>query len=112
MNRSSAKRIYFTLLTAATISGFIVICTTGQSVHRHKVAQRISAAAQDTTHTRRTVKEFNGRIGVFMNGCTSPYRIIDYDISLLSDYDRTMLEAGITIDSDYELQRLIEDIAT
>lgn len=112
MSRSSIKRIYFTLLTAATISGFIVICTIGQSVHRHKVAQRIAAAAQETTQSQRTVKEFNGRIGVFMKGCKSPYRIIDYDISLLSDYDREMLKTGITIDSDYELQKFIEDIAT
>ena len=112
MRRSTGKRIYFTLLTAATISGFIVICTMGQSVHRHKVAQRIHASAQETTQPLRTVKEYDGRIGVFMSGSRTPYRIIEYDISLLSEYDRSMLETGITIETEYELQRLIEDIAT
>ena len=60
----------------------------------------------------RIVREYDGRIGVFAGGSSVPYRIIDYDISLLSDLDRSQLKKGIEINSDYELQRFIEDIAT
>ncbi len=106
------KRVYFTFLTGLTLSGFIVICTMGQSAHRRKTAERISAGVAYESLPDRIVKEYNGRIGVFARGSTVPYRVIDYDISLLSDFDRIQLSEGIEMNSDYELQRFIEDIAT
>ncbi|MBQ8960006.1 MAG: hypothetical protein IJ071_02170 [Ruminococcus sp.] len=106
------KRVFFTLLTAATVSGFIVICTLGQSLHRQKVEAKISAGISEITQPERTVREYGGRIGVFMGESSVPYRVIDYDVSLLSDLDRQALEKGIVIGSDYELSRFIEDIAT
>ena len=108
------RRVYFTLLTAVTVSGFIVICTLGQSLHRQKVNAKIaeSSMAQEVLQPERIVKEYNGRIGVFMGESSNPYRIIDYDISLLSEFDREQLREGIVVETDYELNRLIEDIAT
>lgn len=112
MLKSLDKRIYLILLTGLTISGFIVICTMGQSVHRRKVAAKISSVS-DSIHTSvRTVREYNGRIGVFAGKNSEPYRIIDYDISLLSDIDREALKKGVELSSEYELNRFIEDIAT
>lgn len=112
MRRFFDKRIFFTLLTAATVSGFIVICTLGQSVHRQKVAARISVSLPEEGQPKRTVREYDGRIGVFMGESSSPYRIIDYDVSLLSEFDRLALRQGVVIETDYELSRFIEDIAT
>lgn len=112
MRRYFDKRVFFTLLTAATVSGFIVICTLGQSVHRQKVAAKISVSLPEEGQPQRTVREYNGRIGVFMGESSTPYRIIDYDVSLLSEFDRAALGQGIIMESDYELARFIEDIAT
>ena len=106
------KRVFFTLLTAATVSGFIVICTLGQSLHRQKVEAKISASVPELEQPARTVREYGGRIGVFMGESSTPYRVIDYDVSLLSDLDRQALQEGVVIGSDYELLRFIEDIAT
>lgn len=112
MTGSLDKRIYLTLMTAITVSGFIVICTFGQSLHRQKLASKISESPPALPVAECVVKEYNGRIGVFKGESSTPYRVIDYDFSLLSEYDREQLTEGIVIESDRELQQLIEDIAT
>lgn len=112
MTRSLDKKIYLTLMTAITVSGFIVICTMGQSIHRQRLAAKISDVPAELPAVVCTVREYNGRIGVFKGDSRMPYRVIDYDFSLLSDYDKEQLNEGIIIESDYELQQFIEDIAT
>ncbi|MBR2284463.1 MAG: hypothetical protein IJ874_08630 [Ruminococcus sp.] len=108
------RRAFFALLTAAAVSGFIVICTLGQTVQR----QRAAAKTEEIYRTPEElgdvylVREYNGRIGVFRDGGDVPYRIIDYDISLLSDMDREMIAGGVVMTSDEELRQFIEDIAT
>lgn len=106
------KRIFFTLMTAVTISGFIIICTLGQSVHRQKVAARTSVSAPKIEQPECIVRVYEGKIGVFMGSSKIPYRVIDYDISLLSEFDREQLMKGVTMETDYELNRFLEDIAT
>ncbi len=106
------KRIYLILMVAITISGFIVICTFGQSLHRQRLAMKISENPPELPAVECVVREYNGRIGVFKGESAKPYRIIDYDFSLLSEYDREQLTEGIVIESDKELQQFIEDIAT
>ena len=111
MIRTLDKRIYLMLMTALTISGFIVICTLGQSIHRQKLASRISAAVPDATVVCE-VREYNGRIGLFKEGSSSPYRIIDYNVALMPDFDREQLQEGVVMETEEELRRFIEDIAT
>lgn len=112
MAGSLDKRIYLTVMTAITISGFIVICTMGQSIHRQRLSAKISDEIPELPAAECIVKEYNGRIGVFKGGSEQPYRVIDYDFSLLSDYDREQLTEGVFISTELELQRFIEDIAT
>lgn len=112
MTRALDRRIYLTLMTALTLSGFIVICTLGQSIHRQKVASRISAEVPELPAAVCEVREYNGRIGVFRSGSSTPYRIIDYDISLMSEFDREQLGEGVVMETEDELRRFIEDIAT
>ena len=106
------KRIYFTIMAALTISGFIVICTLGQSLHRQKIASKTNAAAEDLQQPVCIVREYKGRIGIFKGGSDAPYRVIDYDTGLLSEFDRLQLEEGIVMETEYELNRFIEEIAT
>lgn len=108
---SANKKIYLLLMTAITASGFIVICTLGQSIHRERIAARLSDISAAEPASISIIAEYNGRIGVFREGSSKPYRIIDYDFSLLSDYDKAQLLDGIAISSDRELQQFIEDIA-
>ena len=112
MVRTLDRRIYLILMTALTVSGFIVICTLGQSIHRQKVANRISDIAPESTLYVCEVREYGGRIGVFRADSSVPYRVIDYDISLMSDFDREQLREGVVMETEEELRRFIEDIAT
>lgn len=111
MFRAIDKRVYFTLMTALTVSGFIVICTLGQSLHRQKVAAKMSVPEM-AVKTGYTVREYNGRIGIFAGESSQPFRIISYDVSLMPEFDREQLREGITVETEYELNRFIEDIAS
>ena len=106
------KKIYLTIMTALTVSGFIVICTLGQSVHRQKLANRISYSMADIAEPVCTVREYNGQIGVFKEGSSVPYRVIEYNAALLSDFDREQLREGVVMETEDELRQFIEDIAT
>ena len=106
------KKIYLVLLAAITISGFIIICTLGQSMHREMQAARLSDISAAEPESISVLREYKDRIGVFREGSRTPYRVIDYDFSLLSDYDKEKLTEGVVISSDRELQQFIEDIAS
>ena len=56
-----------------------------------------------------TLKEYNGRIGVFYSGETIPYQEIDVDISSLPAADQDALKEGIQVYGTDELNRKIED---
>ncbi len=111
MYRTFDKRIYLMLMTALTISGFIVICTLGQSIHRQKLASRISVSAPEHPPLCE-VREYNGRIGLFKADSSVPYRVIDYNTALMPEFDREQLREGVIMETEEELRRFIEDIAT
>lgn len=112
MTLKNAKKIYFTLLAAVTVSGFVVICTLGQTVHRSKVETRLAAAVEKQVSSGYVVRESSGRIVVFKDGSEKPYIYVDYDVSLLSDYDREQLFGGLYFSTEAELRRYIEDISS
>lgn len=112
MTLKNAKRIYFTLLAAVTVSGFVTICTLGQTVHRSKVETRLAAAVEQQTLSGYVVRESGGRIVVFKNGSEKPYIYVDYDMTLLSDYDRELIFDGLYLSDDAELRQFIEDISS
>ena len=112
MKRIFDRRAFFTLLTAVTVSGFIVICTLGQSVHRQRVSAKLAEAAPELIQPECVVREYNVRIGVFRGSSETPARIIDYDVSLLADFDREQLMKGLVIETEEELRQLIEDLAS
>ena len=56
-----------------------------------------------------TVKEYEGRIGVFHNDDTTPYQEIDVDVSSLPEADRKLLKDGIKAYSTEKLNSIMED---
>ena len=106
------KRIFFTLMSSLTISGFIVICTLGQSLRQQKIEAKSANSVKELEKAACIVREYNGKLGVFRGDSSTPYRIIDCNISLLSDYDRELLAEGIEMRSDEELSTFIEDMIT
>ncbi|MDE5583096.1 MAG: hypothetical protein K2J08_05280, partial [Ruminococcus sp.] len=105
-------KIFFTIFTAVTVSGFLTICTLAQSVRHQKIQTKYAVNVPEVTQPECIVKEYNGKIGVFRGGSNTPYKVIEYDVSLLSDYDREQIENGIVMESDEELRKFIEDMST
>ncbi len=57
-----------------------------------------------------TVKEYGGKIAVFLNNDNIPVYILGSPfIRDLPQYDRELLESGITVKSKQELVKLLED---
>ncbi len=79
-----------------------------------------STAKNTTTYTKPqkatsvpsgyTVKEYEGRIAVFKSNSENPIKIIDgIYVRDLPSFDRELLQSGINVDSDAELNQLLED---
>ena len=110
MERYFDKRIYFTLLTAVTVSGFLVICTLGQTVKKERIESRLEAAALEENEPLYTVKEHDGKIALYCRGNPQPFRYLEFNISLLPDFDREQLREGISLYTDEELWTYIQDV--
>ncbi len=106
------KKAFFTLFAAITVSGFIVICTLGQSLHQKKVESKLASAASAKAPPAYTVMETEEGICVFKGENPVPYMTLSFDPDLLSEYDRIQLAEGISFASESELRRFIEDIST
>lgn len=111
MKKTINRKIFFTIITAIAVSGFIVICTLAQSVRNTKIQTRFAANVPEVVQPECTVREYNGKIGVFRGSGDKPYKVIDYDVNLLSEYDREQLSEGLVMESDEELRKFIEDIS-
>ena len=106
------RKIFFTLMSSVTVSGFIVICTLGQTIYHQKVEAKISNQPQQLESLEFIVREYNGKLGVFRGESPKPFRNIDFEVSLLSEYDRKQLSEGIVVESLDELDTFIEDMAS
>lgn len=105
------RKIFFTVFTAVAVSGVLVICTLAQSVRNTKIQTKFAVNVPEVTQPECIVREYNGKIGVFRGNGEKPYKVIDYNVNLLSDYDREILSEGLVMESDEELRKFIEDIS-
>ncbi len=110
MNKIFDKRIYFIFLTAITVSGFLIICTLGQTVRHERIESKLEVAAQDEPKPLYVIREHNGKIAVFCWGSSRPFRYLDFNISLLPDFDREQLREGIELYNEEELETYIQDV--
>ncbi len=58
-----------------------------------------------------TLTEYEGKLGVFIPTQTAPVYIIDTDFDSLPDSDKVKIKNGITVASEKELHRLMEDFS-
>ncbi len=111
MFTKEGKKNYFIMLTAAAISAYIVVCTLGQTVHHSKEQQKHEAAAAQEMSVYCTVREYDGKLGVFRRAETLPYMTIDVRTSMLPEQDREQFRSGVELYSEEELKNLIEDFS-
>ena len=111
MERNMNRKIFFTIFASVATAGVLVICTLAQSVRNTKIQTKFAVNVPEVTQPECIVREYNGKIGVFRGESDTPYKIIDYNVNLLSDYDRAIISDGIVMESDEELRKFIEDIS-
>ena len=58
------------------------------------------------------VKTYNGRLAVFEPDKEVPFKITDLDVNILPQSDRLLLDAGIGVVDNKELNRILEDFCS
>ncbi|MDD6344792.1 MAG: hypothetical protein PUA51_00980 [Oscillospiraceae bacterium] len=106
------RKIFFTLLTSATFSGVLVICTLAQNIRNEKISARTTNEPVALESVGYILREYENNLAIFRGESESPYKIIRVNLNLLSDYDREMLCEGIEADSESEINRIIEDLTS
>ena len=111
VQRMTRRRQIFMLLTAMTISAVIIMISAAKGVQLQKsgaAARDASRAAQE--HNGFVLGEFDGRLALYREQSQKPYRILDMELYLLSEEDQQRIRSGgIVVESEEELERLIED---
>lgn len=111
MEKNMNRKIFFMIFAAVATAGVLVICTLAQSVRNTKIQTKYAVNVPEVTQPECIVREYDGKIGVFRGSSENPYKIIDYNVNMLSDYDREIIAGGIVMESEEELRKFIEDIS-
>ena len=80
-------------------------------------SDRRNSAGADSNQTpaaqtvKYTVKEYRGKIAVFVGNEDIPVKVLDIDTNGLREYDRAQFEKGITLDSMRDVLLLEEDFS-
>lgn len=100
------RKISFFFMAAATVISCITIFF---SVRAMPEIEDTNTTVVTTPSVVYLLKTYNGRLAVFEQGSDLPYKEFDININTLSDYDKELLENGITADSKEKIRKLIED---
>ena len=102
---SNRKQIYVALSVLATAVAIftIILCTEGNT----------KAKAPETSTTEKviqyTVKDYNGQLAVFLNDEPSPIKTFELYTKSLPKIDAEQIQNGITVNSEAELNKLLEE---
>lgn len=110
------RHILYTVLTAMAISAVIVIVSLAYSVKSQRAEAHRKNIENSVVETQEeigfTLKEYNGELAVFRGSSETPYRLLGVSTSVMSDYDKNQLKDGIFVQSERELNTLIEDFTS
>ena len=122
----SKKVIAAVLLTGMFLSLIIFLLTVAYVMKRQKISAEKAAdqlytpqvtGVSETVAPAETVisyclREYEGELAVFRGDSTEPYKKLGVSLSLMTDEDRELLREGITVMSEKELKRVIEDFTS
>lgn len=108
----SRKKIIYMYLTASAVSAVIFILSLGMSFRTAPVQLNSISSAETSAASSQegyVLKEYDGCLALFRSGSSKPYRRLDFNVSMLTDFDRELLKNGIYVQTEAELNKLIED---
>jgi len=111
------------LISLLIISTFIItghmIISIKQNLDEYKVikpSEKTEIVTEDMieviANDQYIVKEYDGRIGVFIPGDSLPITIIQEYVVYLPEKDRDSLREGITVNGKKSLDKLLEDLTS
>lgn len=99
-----------TLRLSALSAGALLVLITGMILTTKHQSNDSTPQNGESTVSSYTVKEFERVIGVFSGETDTPEKVHTLFVRVLPETDRAALEGGITVSSEEELSRLIEDL--
>lgn len=100
------------IIITVTVALFIVSCYafTFEALTPIQPATPAEPQNTDTETNVYIVKEYNGKIAVFLSNSTAPLYVLDDPyVRDLPEYDREMLKNGIIANNNSELIKILED---
>lgn len=101
----------FMVLVSLMVCAVIVMVPAAHSIEQYK-SDRIAqlAANQPIPEPGFMIKASGDRLALWREGADKPYRVLDAELWLLSEADRQAVEEGVTVATEEELRRLLEDL--
>ena len=98
------------LLPVMAFSALLVCVSAGKSVEYEKSATIARQAVRKTEEPGFVLGESEGHLALFREGSERPYQILDTEVWLLPEADRQAVAAGIHVEDEAALRRLLEDM--
>ena len=70
---------------------------------------KVQQTAGNANNYEYLLKEYEGRLAVYKKNSTEPDMVFDLLIKMLPEYDRSMLQRGIYMETYEDAQRMVED---
>ena len=95
------------VLMSILIAAVIVLCALSQSIQNKRAAESSTLPQVDYV-----LGEYEGYLAVFRGEQQKPYQVLQMPVQLLPEEDQGAIEAGIHVQTEQELRRLLEDFAS
>lgn len=107
------RHTLYTIFSAMAVSAVIVIVSLAYSMKEQRAQaykKNIESSISETqAEIGFTLKLHDGELAVFRGNSETPYRLLGISESVMTEFDRKQLETGIFVQTQKELDRLIED---
>ena len=93
------------------IAAVIVLCALSQSIQNKRAAAKTEESST-LPQGDYVLGEYEGYLAVFRSAQQKQYQVVLMTVTLLPEDDKGAIEAGIHVQTEQELRRLLEDFAS
>ena len=109
--RMTKYRAVSVVLMSILIAAVIVLCALSQSIQNKRAAVKTEESST-LPQVDYVLGEYEGYLAVFRGEQKKPYQVLQMPVQLLPEEDQGAIEAGIHVQTEQELRRLLEDFAS
>ena len=109
--RMTKYRAVSVVLMSILIAAVIVLCALSQSIQNKRAAVKTEESST-LPQVDYVLGEYEGYLAVFRGEQKKPYQVLQMPVQLLPEEDQGAIEAGIHVQTEQELRRLLDDFAS